>query len=164
MAKNLSRRAPRLRSWSFIFQHFHQRPVFFIETSTLCNYADDNTMNSSDKNYSIVISRLRHDFAIRAEWFYKNYMVLNPDKCNFLAVGFNKLFTDFSFKNNIIKNVTEKKILVIVIDNNLNFKSHMKKICEKANKKLSALARISKLPTPTQRKKLINSLFNTHFA
>ena len=91
-------------------------------------------------------------------------MVLNAGKCNFLAVGFNKLFTDFSFKINIIKNVTEKKILVIVIDNNLNFKSHMKKICEKANKKLSALARISKLPTATQRKKLINSLFNTHFA
>ena len=67
MAKNLNRRAPRLRSWSFIFQHFYQRPVFFIETSTLRNYADDNTMNSSDKNYNIVISRLRHDFAIRAE-------------------------------------------------------------------------------------------------
>ena len=34
-----------------------------IETTTLCNYADDNTMYSSDKNSNIMISRLRHDFA-----------------------------------------------------------------------------------------------------
>ena len=31
------------------------------------------------------------------------------------------------------------------------------KICEKVNQKLSAFARISKLTTPTQRKKLMNS-------
>ena len=48
---------------------------------------------------------------------------------------FNKPFPDFSFKNTIIKNVTEEKILGIVIDNNLNFKSHLKKIYEKANQK-----------------------------
>ena len=38
----------------------------------------------------------------------------------------------------------------------------MKKICEKANQKLSALARISKLTTATQRKKLINFFINMH--
>ena len=84
-------------------------------------------------------------------------MVLHPDKCHFLILGFNKPFPDFSFENTIIKNVTEEKILRIVIHNNLNFKSH-----EKANKKLSALARISKLTTPTQRKKL-NSFINAQF-
>ena len=83
-------------------------------------------------------------------------MVLNPDKCHFLTLGFNKPFPDFSFKNTIIKNFTEEKILEIVIDNNFNFKSHMKKICEKANQKLGTLARISKLATPTQRKKLLS--------
>ena len=109
-------------------------------------------MYASDKKSNIVISRLRIDFAIISEWFYENYMVLNPDKCHFLTLGFNEPFADFSFKNTIIKNATEEKTLEIVIDNNLNFKSHMKKICEKANQKLSALARISKLTTPTQGK------------
>ena len=60
-----------------------------IETITLCNDADDNTTHFSDKNSSIVISRLRHDFAIISEWFYENYMVLNPDKYHFLTLGFN---------------------------------------------------------------------------
>ena len=39
----------------------------------------------------------------------------------------------------------------------------MKKICEKADQKLSALAIISKLTTPNQRIKLINSFINTQF-
>ena len=59
--------------------------------------------------------------------FYESYMVLNPDKCHFLALGFSKRFSDFSFKNTIIKNVAEEKIFGIVIDSNLNFRSHMKK-------------------------------------
>ena len=42
-------------------------------------------------------------------------MVLNPDKCHFLTPGFNKLFPDFSFENIIIKNVTDEKILEILI-------------------------------------------------
>ena len=36
----------------------------------------------------------------------------------------------------------------------------MKKICEKANKKISALGRISKLASPTQTKKYI--ILSTH--
>ena len=120
-------------------------------------------MCSSDKNFNIVIRRLREDFAIISEWFYGNYIVLNQNKCHFLTLGFNKLFPDFSFENTIIKNVNEEKILGIVIENNLNFKSRMKKMCEKADQKLSALAIISKLTTPNQRIKLINSFINTQF-
>ena len=75
-------------------------------------------------------------------------MVLNPDKSHFLTLSFNKPFPDFSLENTIIKKVTEEKILEIVIDNNLNFKSHMKKIM---------------CTTPTQKKKLINSLINAQF-
>ena len=110
-----------------------------------------------------IISRLRHDFAIISGWLYENYRILNPDKCHFLTLGFNKPFPDFSFKNTIIKNVIEEKILGIVIDNNHNFKYHMKKTYEKANEKLSALARISRLTTPTLGKKLINSFINSQF-
>ena len=68
-------------------------------------------------------------------------MILNPNKRHFLTLGVNKPLPDFSFEN-IIKNVTREKILGIVIDNNLNFKSHMKKTYKKANQKLSAIVRI----------------------
>ena len=40
----------------------------------------------------------------------------------------------------------------------------MKRYVKKANQKLSALAIIPKLTTPTQRKKLINSFINAQFS
>ena len=36
----------------------------FLLKLTLCNQADDNTVNAFNKNSSIAISRLGHDFAI----------------------------------------------------------------------------------------------------
>ena len=100
-----------------LFNIFINDLFLFIETTTLYNYADDNTMYSSDKNANIVISRLRHDFAIISEWVYENYMVLNADKCHYLTIGFNEPFPDFSFNDTIIENINEEKILGIVIVN-----------------------------------------------
>ena len=89
-------------------------------------------------------------------------MVINPGKC-FLTLGFNKPFADFSFENSIIKSVTEEKILGKVIDNDINFKSLMKKICNEANQKLSALSRMLKLTIPIESKKLMNYFINAQF-
>ena len=74
-------------------------------------------------------------------------MNLNADKCHFLTAGFNESFPDFSFNNTTIENVTEEKILGLVIDNKLNFKSHLKNLWKMANQKLSILSRITKLTT-----------------
>ena len=90
-------------------------------------------------------------------------MTLNPNKCHFLTLDFKKPFQDIFFEI-IINNFTKENIFGIVIDKNLfNFRSHMKKVCEKANQKLSTLARISKLTTNTQMKKLTISFINAQF-
>ena len=75
----------------FINDLFH-----FIENTILCKYADNNTIYSSNKNANIVISRLRHDFAMITDWFYENWMITT------------------------IENVTLEKIVGIAIDNKLN--------------------------------------------
>ena len=93
-----------------------------------------------EKNANIRISRLRHDFAIISEWFYENYIVLKASNCHFLTDGFIESFPDFSFNDTTIENVAEEKILGIVNENKVNFKSHSKNICKKANQKLSAFS------------------------
>ena len=129
------------------FNIFINNLFLFVETTTLFKYADGNTMYSSDKNSNIAIRRLRLDFAIISECYYENYMILNPDKCSLLTFVLINL-SQISPLKIPPKNVTEERILGIVINNNLNLKSHVKKMCEKSIQKLSALARISKL-TPT---------------
>ena len=82
-----------------LFKNFINDLLLVVEITTLCNYADDNTMHSLDKNTNIVISRLRHDFAIISEWFYENYMVRYTDDIILMRhqFDFNKPFPDFSF-------------------------------------------------------------------
>ena len=41
----------------------------------------------SDKSISNIMNSLSHDFNILSEWFYNNFMVLNPDKCSFMLLG-----------------------------------------------------------------------------
>ena len=50
-------------------------------------------------------------------------MILNPDKCYFLTVGFHDAQPNFSYVNITIKNVSEEKILSITTDNKPTFKS-----------------------------------------
>ena len=65
---------------------------------------------------NIKINTLRLNFAIIAEWFYENYIVIKADKCHFLTVDFNEQFPHFPFNDTKIEIVTEKKILGAVID------------------------------------------------
>ena len=91
-------------------------------------------------------------------------MVLKADKSHFLTVGFNEQFLDFSFNDTTIENATEEKILGLVIDNRLNFKSLLKNICKKVNQKLSALSRTSKLTALNQWEKMVNFFIDSQFS
>ena len=42
-----------------------------------------------------------------------------------------------------MENSKEQKILGIILDNKLNFKSHISELCKKAVKKIAALSRLS---------------------
>ena len=54
-------------------------------------------------------------------------MIVSPDKCNFLTLGFQDAQLIFSYDNITIKNISDEKILGITIDNKLNFKSQFEK-------------------------------------
>ena len=135
-----------------------------IDKSTPCNCADDNIFYTWGNDANTVTNKLKQDFSKISKWFYKNVMILNPDKCYCLFVGFQDGQHYFSYDNITIKNVSEEKILDITINNKLTFKSHLKNICKKANQKLNALARITKFTSPFQRKTLLNSFIKSQFS
>ena len=91
-------------------------------------------------------------------------MILKPDKCYFLTLGFQDVQPNFSYDNITVKNVSEEKILGITIDNKLSFKSHLKNICKKVYEKLNALARITKFTSPFERKTLLNTFIMSQFS
>ena len=70
-------------------------------------------------------------------------MKLNEDKCHLLAAGqrYETLCANIG-ETRIWKSKNEK-LLGLTIDRNLNFDDHTFTLCKKANRKLSALSRIS---------------------
>ena len=69
-------------------------------------------------------------------------MVLNSVKCHFMCLGENTLNEKFVYDNIEMKNSKEEKILGVIIDNKLRFKSHVKNLCKKASQKIWALSRL----------------------
>ena len=96
-------------------------------------YVDDNTTEALT-NLSILAQRL-------LTWFDNNKMKANHDKCHVL------LSTQESFSiqiaNFTIKSFKAKILLGINLDKNVKFDIHIDSICQKANRKLDALARIA---------------------
>ena len=63
--------------------------LYYFKSSTLQITLIIVTMYSPDKNINNIMISLNHDFAIFiSKWFYKNFMVLNPDKCSFMLLYF----------------------------------------------------------------------------
>ena len=53
---------------------------FLIESTEVCNFADDSTFYACDKDLNHLINRLEHDSLPAIEWFENNSMKLNDDK------------------------------------------------------------------------------------
>ena len=61
-------------------------------------------------------------------------------------------------------NTNKKKKLGVIIDNELNFQSHIDSICTKTNQKLNALFRVSNFMTVEKLNLLINSFIRSQFS
>ena len=71
--------------------------------------------------------------------------------------------TKFSLPACILENSNSQKLLGVTIDRKLNFNEHVTNLCDKASKKIQALARIFVYIPETQKRLLINAYFMSQF-
>ena len=88
-------------------------------------------------------------------------MKANEEKCH-LIVSTNKL-TEIQIGDFTTKNSASEKLLSVNIDTKLNFDCHVNHLCNKANKKLRAFARVTPYMTLEKKKIVVNSFFNAQF-
>ena len=67
-----------------LFNLFINDLVFFIQYFTLSNYAHDNYLFSMGKTKN---QAKAFHFKKINNWFYKNFLVLNPEKSHFMCIG-----------------------------------------------------------------------------
>ena len=110
-----------------------------------------------------MITRLEHDSHLAIEWFDNNHMKLNQEKCHLLVSGFKHETVWAQVGKVKIWESLKQKLLGVVIDRDLSFNEYVSSLCQKAGKKLSALARLSNLMKFEQRRVLMKSFIEAQF-
>ena len=74
-------------------------------------------------------------------WFEYNYMKLNQSKCHFLTCGtLEHLWVKVG--DAVIWESESEKLLGMTVDKMLTFNLHLRNLCKKVNRKVSALGRV----------------------
>ena len=116
--------------------------LFFTNDSTeVCNFADDTSLYSCNKNLEIVLNSLEKDSNMAIKWFKNNFMKINPDKFHLLVSGNSKEPVSIQIGGEYIQESKEELLLGITIDNQLKFKHQIDKNCKQAGGKLTAIIR-----------------------
>ena len=120
-----------------------------MQNVDFASYADDSTIYDAGDNIYEVVFSLQESSIKPFKWFADNQMKANEDKCHLTVITneLTEIQIDFSMKNS-----GSKKLLGVNIDSKLNFDCHVNYLCNKANKKLWAFARVTPYMTKKKRK------------
>ena len=117
-----------------LFNIFINDLFISITKSEVCNFADDNTLYSSNKDLDHVFNNLFDNLNNVLDWFQFNSLKADPDKFRFMVLGANK---NKSFSINVrginISSKNEVILLGITIDHQLKFNKHIEDLCKRAS-------------------------------
>ena len=126
--------------------------MWFIVNGDVCNYADDTTLYSCNKDLNTLKSNLEDDSLNAIEWFKNNYMKLNTDKCKLIVAGQKDHKVIIKVGDSTIEESDEVMLLGALIDNDLSFKKHLNEKIKKANSKIAIIKRNQHFLTFHQKK------------
>ena len=136
---------------------------FSLKNINVCNFADDTTPYVCDKSIETVLKLLEGNCEIALCWFENNYVKLNTDKCHLIVSGYKHEHIWAKIGSDKIWESSDVKLLGVTIDKELKFDKHVSKICSKASRKLSVLARMSKLLSFEKRRVIFKSFVECQF-
>ena len=147
-----------------LFNIFINDIFFFIEKSEICNFADDNTLYSCDRNLLRIKENLTFDMKNILLWFRTKSLKANAGKFQIMIPSRKNHRRQRMVINSItVKESNEVILLGITIDNKLVFKKHIENLCRTAQYKLHALTRIRKYFTLDEAILLGNTFINSQF-
>ena len=111
-----------------------------------------------------MILRLENDIQKILFWFETTMMVTNPAKFQAMFMGLgNDCKLCIEIDKIVVKSFDKVKLLGVIIDSKLKFDEHVKSICLKTNRYISALSRVAKINDKPKCKLLYNSFLISNF-
>ena len=110
------------------------------------------------------MERLETDVSVLSKGFPETFMKLNELKYHLPTFGTIQSNSKIKIGEAIVEEGSEEKLLGVILDKKLNFKSHSSRFCKRANQKLHVLARVSTFMDPGKLRLLMNSFVNAQFS
>jgi len=126
----------------------------------LIHFADDTTAVGSMRDAGELIEATNRDLDGVKDWLYANRLSLNIEKTCFMLISDDELgdLPQVRVSDRVIKRVSQCKFLGVVIDDKLNFKSHVSDLCKSLSRSVGMLNRISNLAPPVVKLNISYSL------
>ena len=160
--KKFSQEFHKDRSWvhSYLIKAIKDN-YLTLEGNYFTSYADDTSPYVTGNNTEEVISEVKAVTQKLFTGFAQNEMKANLNKCHLLLSTTDTL--NFEISETVIRNSNSKKLLGVTFDNKLKFEKHVIAICQRANRKLNALARLIPYMELGKIRILMNAFFNYWF-
>ena len=149
-----------------LFNIFINDIFYFTDKSNVANFADDNTVYTTESNTITLLAILKDEATIILNWFKSNEMKSNDDKCHLIIGDTNKNYSSIGciyMGQEFLESEKNVKLLGITIDNKLNFNDHVTNLIKKGNQKFHALARISKFMCDDKLKLVMRTFILSQF-
>ena len=131
-----------------LFIVFIKNLSFAIQLSKFYQYADDLTLCVSGTNILDIQSNLSADLRHIESWCLNNRLIINISKSKCMVICTRQkrisLLCDtlvLKVNNNLLENVDTQKVLGLIIDKNLSWKSHIDTLCLEISKLLGLMCR-----------------------
>ena len=110
-------------------------------------YADDSTMYESGYDLKSIQTKLQNNLNDIEIWCKLNNMAVNPSKSKCMVMGtkqkVKRKTIHLLLNGSVLENVTVQKLLGVLIDNTLSWRSHIDNVCKKVGRQVALLKRIT---------------------
>ena len=152
-----------------LFNIFIYELFLFTNDIDIATYPADNTPYATSSKTNLAIVKLQQCSGSLFTWLQNNGIKSNAGKCHFLVSTkvwrINNVVNNNKFKRKInrinIESSPQEKLLGVILDDQLNFKSLMSNLCKKVSHKLNALARISSFMDLLKRRVIMKTYVNS---
>ena len=139
-----------------------------MQFSTVYHFADDTNLLYSCKCLKVLRKRMNKDLVLLCDWLCANRLSLNATKTEFIVFRpLRHRSTDrvtLKLHHTILFESSKIKYLSLILDNKLDWKSHISELSKKLSRALGLLYKIRDLCPLSVLRSLYFSIFNSHLS
>ena len=121
---------------SLLFNIFINDIFHFIQEPYTCNFADNNSLYSTEDNFKEVKTIVKKNFKLIQVRYHENDRVLNPGKGQYLIRNKDTANESIKLGKKTLHAEAEQKLLGKIIDNDLKFQNDTKSVIKTVNQTL----------------------------